>query len=189
MYPLHVSARTSSDASLHRPLPFTQSQRFIDPAKNIIFSNNGANFLTPIDDQLPFATHEPMSGSHDAESGPDGGFDMSDAQIKKNVRENVPGLAFIGALRPVTYRLDIAGLQARQQPNPNTVADARYSTTHTTKKPRITGFIAQEVASAAERIGFEFSGIDKPDSPEELYALRYSTFVVPLVKATQEQQE
>jgi hypothetical protein len=53
---------------------------------------------------------------------------------------------------------------------------------------RYTGFIAQEVEAAANKIGFNFSGVDKPKNENDQYALRYSDFVVPLVKAVQEQQ-
>ena len=53
---------------------------------------------------------------------------------------------------------------------------------------RYTGFIAQEVEAAANKIGFNFSGVDKPKNDKDQYALRYAEFVVPLVKAVQEQQ-
>jgi trimeric autotransporter adhesin len=53
---------------------------------------------------------------------------------------------------------------------------------------RYTGFIAQEVEAAAKKIGFEFSGVDKPKNDKDQYGLRYAEFVVPLVKAVQEQQ-
>ncbi len=48
------------------------------------------------------------------------------------------------------------------------------------------GFIAQEVEAAATNIGFDFYGVDKPQSDKYLYGLRYAQFVVPLVKAVQE---
>jgi hypothetical protein len=52
-----------------------------------------------------------------------------------------------------------------------------------------TGFIAQEVEQAALSVGFDFSGIDKSGVENGgLYSLRYAEFVVPLVKAVQEQQ-
>jgi trimeric autotransporter adhesin len=53
---------------------------------------------------------------------------------------------------------------------------------------RYTGFVAQEVEAAANKIGFNFSGVDKPKNDTGQYALRYAEFVVPLVKAVQEQQ-
>ena len=52
-----------------------------------------------------------------------------------------------------------------------------------------TGFVAQEVEKAAEESGYDFSGVDKPKNDKDLYGLRYAEFVVPLVKAIQEQQQ
>src|SRR6476659_8758404 len=49
-----------------------------------------------------------------------------------------------------------------------------------------TGFIAQEVEQAAGKLHYEFSGVDKPKTSDDLYGLRYDEFVVPLVKAVQE---
>jgi hypothetical protein len=51
------------------------------------------------------------------------------------------------------------------------------------------GFIAQEVEQAANMIGYDFSGVDAPKNDKDLYALRYAEFVIPLVKAVQEQQQ
>ena len=48
--------------------------------------------------------------------------------------------------------------------------------------------MSQEVEQAAQSLGYDFSGVDKPRSEEGLYGLRYSQFVVPLVKSVQEQQ-
>ena len=50
------------------------------------------------------------------------------------------------------------------------------------------GFLAQDVERTAKELGYDFSGVDKPDNNDELYGLRYDAFVVPLVKAVQEQQ-
>lgn len=50
-----------------------------------------------------------------------------------------------------------------------------------------TGFIAQEVEQAAREAGFVFSGVDVPQGSSDYYGLRYASFVVPLVKAIQEQ--
>ena len=52
-----------------------------------------------------------------------------------------------------------------------------------------TGFVAQEVEAAAKELGYDFSGIDKPQNDKGQYGLRYAEFVVPLVKAMQEQQQ
>ena len=54
---------------------------------------------------------------------------------------------------------------------------------------RMTGFIAQDVEQATKETGYDFSGLVKPTSENDLYSLRYSEFVVPLVKATQELSE
>lgn len=50
------------------------------------------------------------------------------------------------------------------------------------------GFVAQEVSEAAKKAGYDFSGIAIPRSENEPYGLRYTEFVVPMVKAMQEQQ-
>ncbi|MCB1051027.1 MAG: hypothetical protein KDC71_10550 [Acidobacteria bacterium] len=45
------------------------------------------------------------------------------------------------------------------------------------------------MAQAAQKLGFEFSGVDIPENDQTPYALRYSQFVVPLVKAVQQQDK
>jgi hypothetical protein len=54
---------------------------------------------------------------------------------------------------------------------------------------RYSGFIAQEVEAAAQKAGYSFSGVDGPKNEKDNYGLRYAEFVVPLVKAVQEQQD
>ena len=56
------------------------------------------------------------------------------------------------------------------------------------EKIKFSGFIAQEVEQAAKDAGYDFSGVAVPKKSTELYTLRYAEFVVPLVKAVQEQQ-
>ena len=51
------------------------------------------------------------------------------------------------------------------------------------------GFVAQDVEKAAKKVGYSFSGVDAPKNDNDIYGLRYSEFVVPLVKGMQEQQE
>lgn len=53
-------------------------------------------------------------------------------------------------------------------------------------KVLFTGFIAQEVAQAANEIGYDFSGVDLPKNENDLYGIRYAEFVVPVIKAVQE---
>ncbi|MEZ5015323.1 MAG: tail fiber domain-containing protein, partial [Chitinophagales bacterium] len=103
----------------------------------------------------------------------------SDERIKNNVQENVPGLAFINKLRPVTYHFDIH----KQNSIEGMLNDNDWEGKYDIEKMQWTGFIAQEVDAAAQEIGYDFSGVDKSG---ELYGLRYAEFVVPLVKAVQE---
>ena len=49
-----------------------------------------------------------------------------------------------------------------------------------------TGFIAQEVETAAKNIGYDFDGVHHPESDKDNYTIGYASFVVPLVKAVQE---
>ncbi len=121
----------------------------------------------------------------------------SDARFKKNVRENVPGLAFVNSLRPVTYTVDAEAIEARLRPKLDGETHAAIKKSaqllQAEKQARAeksaviyTGFIAQEVAATARNLGFNFSGVDVPKNSNDLYGLRYAEFVVPLVKAVQE---
>ncbi len=113
---------------------------------------------------------------------------LSDERFKKEVKENVPGLDFILKLKPVTYHLDVEKLN-RFLHIPDSVAKAdRFSVQSAENKERIvqTGFLAQEVEKAAQSLGYDFSGVDKPENENDYYGLRYAEFVVPIVKAVQE---
>jgi hypothetical protein len=107
---------------------------------------------------------------------------LSDARFKKNVTENVPGLAFIQKLRPVTYNWDLKKLTAFEG------TEGLDSIKSDKEHKRYTGFLAQEVERAAKETGFDFSGVIRPANERSKYMLSYSEFVVPLVKAVQEQQ-
>lgn len=108
----------------------------------------------------------------------------SDARIKDNVQNDVPGLAFITKLRPVTYTLNIHKQNELMGKKDNLSWKGQYDI----EKLRMSGFLAQQVEQAADASHFSFSGLIKPSGPHDLYGLRYSDFVVPLVKAVQEQQ-
>jgi len=110
----------------------------------------------------------------------------SDARIKKNVRENVPGLDFINRLRPVTYNLDIHAQNALTIGGKKD--EAEWPEKYDIEKETMTGFIAQEVEAAAQAAGYDFSGVQKGADEVGLYSVKYAEFVVPLVKAVQEQQ-
>jgi len=111
----------------------------------------------------------------------------SDSRIKDNVREDVPGLTFINQLRPVTYHLNVhrENEMVYAGKDPSGEWEGKYDI----EKIKMTGFLAQEVEQAALNSGYDFSGIQKPENPEDLYSLRYSDFVMPLVKAVQELNE
>ncbi len=107
---------------------------------------------------------------------------FSDERIKNNIQQNVPGLQFINLLKPVTYHFDINKQENISGRKDSTSFNDKYDI----EKIPFTGFIAQEVEAAAKKIGYDFSGVDAPENDKDLYGLRYSDFVVPLVKAVQE---
>ncbi len=107
---------------------------------------------------------------------------VSDKRFKNESNQQIPGLAFIKKLRPVTYYFD------RDKYNqflkiPDSIA---VKNNVTGKKYLESGFMAQEVEQAAKELGYEFNGVDEPKNDGDHYGLRYAMFVVPLVKAVQE---
>ncbi|HUH35746.1 MAG TPA: tail fiber domain-containing protein [Moheibacter sp.] len=123
----------------------------------------GNTAVTRIEGQVPFTT-------------------PSDARFKSNVQQNVPGLAFINQLNPVTYYFD--NHKMAQQLNKS----ATEYNNHATQKIQ-TGFLAQDVEKAAQALNYDFDGINAPERENDYYTLSYSQFVVPLVQAVKEQQE
>lgn len=120
---------------------------------------------------------------------------LSDGRFKTDVAEDVPGLAFISKLRPVTYHLDalkvdeFVGVRKKVEQMNNPTEMERYkSRAKEVSAEKLTGFIAQEVEQAAKEVGYDFDGVQHPKNDGDTYTLGYSTFVVPLVKAVQEQQ-
>lgn len=124
---------------------------------------------------------------------------LSDGRYKTNIKEDVAGLNFIMGLRPVTYNLKVDELAEKLGENKKmdmysnemdqTIVDEISAARQQKANIRTAGFIAQEVEQTAKKMGFEFSGVDAPKNSNDLYGLRYAEFVVPLVKALQEQQE
>jgi trimeric autotransporter adhesin len=105
----------------------------------------------------------------------------SDGRVKRDVRENIPGLEFVAKLRPVSYYYDLNKWDALMGRNPS---DRRN---YAQKEAiRYSGFIAQEVHDAAKALGYDFSGVTSPQSDKGLYSIAYAEMVVPLVKAVQE---
>jgi hypothetical protein len=126
--------------------------------------------------------------------------DFSDGRYKKNIEQNVPGLAFINKLNPVTYTLDVNAIESKLYANDKNLktADGKIiprlmdepimqQAMQEKSKIIYTGFVAQDVEKAAQSLNYDFSGVDKPkDANKSFYGLRYADFVVPLVKAVQE---
>lgn len=129
-------------------------------------------------------------------NGPVGGYanwtNFSDGRFKTGIQENVIGLDFIRRLRPVTYHMDINGLHNFWGISGAGDRDANmHQQDAIIKKEAIsmTGFVAQEVEQAAQDSGYDFDGVVKPAHDKDHYRISYASFVVPLVKAVQEQQQ
>ncbi|WP_159778401.1 tail fiber domain-containing protein [Flavobacterium sp. 9AF] len=154
---------------------------------NAFYSGNYSNSVAIGDATVVSANNQIRMG--DAGVTSIGGFanwtNVSDKRFKKNIQENVPGLAFVTQLKPVTYSLDLDAIHGYLK-TPDTIRKVEIELEK--KKEIQTGFIAQEVEAVANELGFVFSGIDKPKNDTDYYGLRYAEFVVPLVKAVQEQQ-
>ena len=156
---------------------------------------NGANYYNVIaigQDVTCTAVSQARIGNAATSSigGYVGWSNISDGRYKKSVNENVKGLEFILNLRPVTYQLDVSGLSTTLGENSNREGDITSKKAIADKEKMVyTGFIAQEVEAVAQKINFDFSGIDKPKNEKDLYGLRYAEFVVPLVKGMQEQEQ
>ncbi|MEO6403957.1 MAG: tail fiber domain-containing protein [Ferruginibacter sp.] len=108
----------------------------------------------------------------------------SDARVKDNVMEDVKGLDFILRLHPVTYNLNIETMRKITENKKTEDYPGKYDV----EKIKQSGFLAQQVEEAAKESGYSFSGVVTPKNATTLYSLSYEQFVVPLVKAVQEQQ-
>ena len=107
---------------------------------------------------------------------------LSDGRFKTNVKEDVAGLDFITKLRPVSYYIDNGAVNRFMG-----VPDAGTQDMSSARKAdREQGFIAQEVETLVKKSGYVFSGVQAPQNEKDHYSIRYSDFVVPLVKAVQE---
>lgn len=120
-----------------------------------------------------------------------GGFanwsNLSDGRFKSQIKENVPGLDFILKLKPITYHFEARRFE-HFLGRPDSLIQ-QLSTSYDLAESEVrTGFIAQEVEAAAKKIGYDFSGIHKPQNEKDNYSLAYAEFTVPIIKAIQEQQ-
>jgi hypothetical protein len=119
---------------------------------------------------------------------------ISDGRVKKNIKQNVPGLEFINKLQPVTYNLDLDAADkilkksALKNKDGKIIQPSQAELNARKEKEQIvyTGFVAQDVEKSAKELNYDFSGVDKPGNANSLYGLRYADFVVPIVKGMQE---
>lgn len=108
----------------------------------------------------------------------DTSINTSDARRKADITDCDLGLDFIAALRPVRYRWQEKVIRIDQ--DPETLDDVPVMGPGV--RPHY-GLVAQEVAAVlGER---DFAGYIH-DVDADLYALRYSEFIAPLIKAVQE---
>ena len=111
----------------------------------------------------------------------------SDARFKYNIKNNVPGLEFIKKLQPVTYYFDTEKLEEFTKTgeiNSTGIMPVSYKG----ERELHTGFLAQDVEKIATQMGYHFDGVRVPANDKDHYSLAYSQFIMPLVKAVQEQQ-
>ncbi|MBL7821872.1 MAG: tail fiber domain-containing protein [Saprospiraceae bacterium] len=115
---------------------------------------------------------------------------LSDKRFKSNIKNDVPGLEFIKKLKPVTYYVNTRMITENLIRNMHDSIKEIYRKTDFSESSNIkrTGFLAQDVEVTCQEIGYDFDGVNIPKDKENLYSLSYSQFVVPLVKAVQEQE-
>jgi trimeric autotransporter adhesin len=131
----------------------------------------GSSAVTVIEGQVPYST-------------------PSDGRFKTDVSEHVGGLEFIMQLRPVSYHFNTKEYD-RFLFNGLKQADSLLANRSYNKAQQQiqTGFIAQEVEAAVKKTGIPFDGLIVPENNDQAYGIAYSQFVIPLVKAVQEQQQ
>lgn len=112
---------------------------------------------------------------------------LSDERFKYNITENVPGLDFILRLKPVTYYFD--EVKFNQFRKTGSMISLANSKSNHSEGILHTGFLAQDIEKTADEIGYNFDGVHKPTSDKDNYSIAYTQFVMPLIKAIQEQQD
>jgi hypothetical protein len=115
----------------------------------------------------------------------------SDRRFKSSVRDEVKGLEFILKLQPVVYTFDTRKYtEFLIQNMPESMRQEYLNACDFSESSAIrhSGFVAQEVAEAAAASGYDFDGVHVPATDMDNYSISHGQFVVPLVKAIQEQQ-
>ena len=174
--------------------------QFADDPTNSTFLGAYTGAVGVVANSIAIGNKASVTASHQVRIGNDdvtsigGAVDwttFSDGRFKKNMKENVPGLEFINGLRPLTYTLDVTSITEAKRLDKQSKARTDQELKATKEKEKIvyTGFVAQEVEKAAKKLNYDFSGVDAPKNNKDFYGLRYSEFVVPLVRAVQELSE
>jgi len=112
----------------------------------------------------------------------------SDARFKFNVQENVPGLLFIKKLKPITYQFDTEKFDTYVGKNNS---ESNNESFQKSKEIIHSGFLAQDIEKVCQELKYDFDGLHIPDTSNQTdhYSVAYSQFIMPMVKAIQEQQE
>jgi hypothetical protein len=173
----------SVNGNYNTALGFQAGRLITNTINNTMLLGNNAGFATTTSNQVNVGNASVLWIGGQVNWGT-----YSDARIKDHVKENVPGLSFITRLKPVTYHLNLRkqyaiGNLGAEDTSPD--FEGKYDIEQITQS----GFLAQDVAQAAKSVGYDFNGVQVPKNGEGLYSLTYASFVVPLVKAVQEQQE
>ncbi|HKY82606.1 MAG TPA: tail fiber domain-containing protein, partial [Sphingobium sp.] len=124
---------------------------------------------------------------------------VSDERAKTDITDSTLGLAFINALRPVSYRQKVGAQIVVGQdycdlfgnPVEDPGVDDVPGELIIENRPGVRrhfGLIAQDVKALIDAAGVDFGGfvMEDPDDPESRQALRYEQFIAPLIKAVQE---
>jgi hypothetical protein len=117
---------------------------------------------------------------------------LSDGRFKTNIKEDVPGLNFILQLRPVSYHFASQKFEEHLRQNmPDSLKKfARTASNYSEAENMVhTGFIAQEVEQVVKKNGYRFNAVHAPTNATDNYSITYDEFVVPLVKAVQEESK
>jgi len=114
-----------------------------------------------------------------------GTIDTSDERRKDNVKDTSLGLDFVNKLKPKEYKwkdYDYEYIERQDGEEPKTITKTK------TFKRKHQGLLAQDVEKALKDIGLtndDFAGIVY-DEESDIYGLRYSQLIAPLIKAVQE---
>jgi len=110
---------------------------------------------------------------------------VSDERTKTEIADASLGLGFINALRPVSYKAKIGGVEVVEQGEGD---DREQVAVERAGERTHWGLIAQEVKQAVDAAGVDFGGwvLSEKDNPDSKQALRYEQFIAPLIKAVQE---